>query len=79
MDRNDPVYLCGKYEAKLSALRVIIEAADKYLSPSDITLMRAILGIPVSDPALAARLPIERFYDYVDHPVPAALSTEEPF
>lgn len=45
---DDPMYLCGLYEAKLDALRAIIDAGSSFLGSSETKLMRAILAMPAA-------------------------------
>ena len=43
MFRNDPIYLCGLYEAKLNVIQSILANTDGYLSKDILKLLQNIL------------------------------------
>ena len=66
--RDDPLYLCGHYEARLDALRAVIRQAGPYMGSGDRRLMMDILGmtdlpeaivpVPSHEPPMPAPSPL---------------------
>jgi hypothetical protein len=49
MFRNDPIYLCGLYEAKLDAIRMMINnlGDSSYLNTDNMKSLRSLLDMKV--------------------------------
>jgi hypothetical protein len=64
MFRNDPIYLCGLYEAKLSVIQRILASTDGFLNRDTLKLLRNILNQDQTDKEIrAAQKIIANFYE----------------
>jgi hypothetical protein len=54
MFRDDPIYLCGLYEAKLNVIQSILANTDGFLNRDTIKLLRNILNQDQTDKEIRA-------------------------